>query len=143
MSDERAFKTSLQQQLENIQKLTAILSAEKNVLQQHSPSALTNISQEKSDLLTEIDALDKQCKALPNYETHLISSKYSALLLSIKEALQACQKLNTVNGMIIEHSSLAIERMQNKLLESRSGSSITYTNKGKKRGGTLGKSIKA
>lgn len=143
MSDENVFSTSLAQQLENIQQLIVILHAEKNTLQQHIPSDLVKISEQKSTLLTAIDTLDKACKALPDYQTYLASSKYSELLITIRESLQECQKLNTINGTIIDHSSLAIERMQNKLLENRNKSSMTYTNKGKKQGSTLGRSFKA
>lgn len=143
MSDEIVFSESLTQQLENIQQLIEVLHDEKNTLQQHIPSELVKISEQKSTLLTAIDTLDKQCKALPNYQTYVTSEKHAELLIVIKESLQECQKLNSINGTIIDHSSLAIERMQNKILESRSKSSITYTNKGKKQGSTLGRSFKA
>lgn len=143
MSDEKIFEKLLQQQLNNILQLVEILSAEKSILQQHSPSDLVEISQKKSDLLTAINDLDKNCKSLVDYKFYISSEIYSDLLQDIENALQECKKLNKINGMIIDHSSLAIERMQNKLLENRSRSSITYNKKGKKRGGTLGKSIKA
>ncbi len=143
MSDENVFNESLTQQLQNIQQLIEILHAEKNTLQQHIPTDLVKISEQKSILLTAIDTLDKQCKALPDYQNYITDDKYAELLLVIKETLQECQKLNNINGTIIDHSSLAIERMQNKILENRSKSSITYTNKGKKQGNTLGRSFKA
>ena len=143
MSDEQTFERLLQQQLSNILQLVEILSAEKNILRQHSPSDLVDISQKKSDLLTAINNLDKQCKSLVDYKKYLSSEIYSDLLQRIEDSLTECKKLNKINGMIIDHSSLAIERMQNRLLENRSRSSITYNKKGKKRGGTLGKSIQA
>ena len=143
MSDESVFANYLAQQLQNIQQLIEMLHAEKNTLQQHVPSELVDISEKKSTLLAAIDTLDKECKALPDYQAYIISEQYSERLTDIKELLTECQKLNSINGTIIGHSSLAIERMQNKLLENRNRSSITYTNKGKKQGSTLGRSFKA
>lgn len=143
MSDEIVFEQALNQQLNNIQQLVELLHAEKNTLQQHVPSELIKISEQKSNLLTAIDTLDKQCKQLADYKTYITLPAYSELLTLINDSLKECQKLNNINGTIIDHSALAIERMQNKLLENRSRNSITYTNKGKKQGNTLGRSFKA
>lgn len=143
MSYEPTIDSMLKKQLLQVQQLEKLLLIEKEVLQQHNPDELLKVSHQKTDLLVIIDATKKECDAIPDYQTLVTSPEFKDVFDKIEEALANCKSLNTVNGMIIQQSSLAIERMQSDLIESRSKSSMTYDNKGKKNGGLQGKSIKA
>lgn len=138
-----AFETLINKQLLQVQQLEQILLQEKDILQQQNPEALVAISNKKTDLLTIINATDASSKEAPNYQQLLAYPHFTETFANIESCLAKCKELNTVNGMIIQQSSLAIERLQNELLENRSKSSMTYDNKGKKSGGLMGKGIKA
>ena len=142
-SERVAFEALINKQLLQVQQLEQILLQEKEILQQQNPEALVDISNKKTDLLTVINATDATSKESPNYQALLADSGFSDVFANIENCLAHCKELNSVNGMIIQQSSLAIERLQNELLENRSRSSMTYDNKGKKNGGLMGKGIKA
>lgn len=143
MSHEPTIDSMLNQQLLQVQQLEKLLLIEKEVLQQHNPEELLKVSHQKTDLLVTIEATKKECNAIPDFQNLITSPEYQLVFNKIEETLASCKSLNTVNGMIIQQSSLAIDRMQSDLIESRSRSSMTYDNKGKKNGGLQGKSIKA
>lgn len=142
-SERVAFEAIINKQLLQVQQLEQILLQEKEILQQQNPEALVDISNKKTDLLTVINATDISSKESPNYQALLAEPSFSEIFANIENCLAHCKELNSVNGMIIQQSSLAIERLQSELLENRSGSSMTYDNKGKKNGGLMGKGIKA
>ncbi|WP_448249181.1 flagellar export chaperone FlgN [Thalassotalea agariperforans] len=142
-SERVAFEAIINKQLLQVQQLEQILLQEKEILQQQDPDALVAISNKKTDLLTVINATDASSKESPNYQALLADPGFAETFANIENCLAHCKELNSVNGMIIQQSSLAIERLQNELLENRSRSSMTYDNKGKKNAGLMGKGIKA
>jgi flagella synthesis protein FlgN len=142
-SERVAFEAIINKQLLQVQQLEQILLQEKEILQQQDPDTLVAISNKKTDLLTVINATDASSKESPNYQVLLADPGFSETFANIENCLAHCKELNNVNGMIIQQSSLAIERLQNELLENRSRSSVTYDNKGKKNAGLMGKGIKA
>ena len=123
--------------------LEALLIQENEILQQHQPEALTAITQQKNELLIEIQNLDQVLAGHKKFIENKTSDEYQQILAAIEALLAQCQKQNTVNGQIIQHSQLAVERMKTSLLESNNKSSITYDNKGKKSGGLSSLGIKA
>lgn len=129
-----------QQQLESLEQL---LKEEREVLTKHDPKALTVLTERKTTLLAAIEAFDanigKNSQFLADKQAGLIEEP----LATIQETLVRCQELNAVNGQIINHSQLAVERMKTSLLERHSKSSITYDSKGKKSGGLSSLGIKA
>lgn len=133
----------VQHQLMQVGKLEEILLAEKEILQQQSPDQLIEITKQKGDLLHNIEAVDKQLQNNSEFIQQKEHATITQLLSEIDTTLERCKELNQVNGLIIQHSSIAVERMKSALLENRSKSSMTYNNKGKKSGGLSGKSIKA
>mgnify|MGYP000486484287 CR=1 FL=1 len=143
MADEQTFEHLVTHQLTQVTNLQQTLVDEKEILQQQSPSALVEITEQKKTLLLAIDNTDKQLKQFTAFKEFVALPKISSLIENIENLLTECKKLNDVNGLIIQQSSLAIERMTSSLLEKRSKSSMTYDNKGKKNGGVMGKSIKA
>lgn len=142
-SERVAFEAIINKQYLQVQQLEQILLQEKAILQQQDPAALVTISNKKTDLLTVINDTDVASKKISNYQQLLADESFSEIFTNIESCLAKCKELNTVNGMIIQQSSLAIERLQNELLENRSRSSMTYDIKGKKSGGLMGKGIKA
>lgn len=143
MSNVESSSTLLQQQLSQLIELENLLLAEKEVLQQQKPDALTDITEKKQQLLSDIEQLDTKIKANAEFVEQLANNLLPAQFQEIETTLVRCKELNTINGQIIQHSSLAIERIRSTILESRSRSSMTYDKLGKKSGGLAGKAIKA
>ncbi|MCJ8296798.1 MAG: flagellar protein FlgN [Colwellia sp.] len=128
------------------QQLTAlaqIIANEKHILQQHDPQALLTVSQEKNTLLLAIQQLDKNISLHQGFAQDKAAGKLVPQLAEITELLKRCQQQNLVNGQIIQHSQLAVERMKTSLLESHNKNAITYDNKGKKSAGLSSLGLKA
>ncbi|NQZ26755.1 MAG: flagellar protein FlgN [Colwellia sp.] len=128
------------------QQLTAlaqVIANEKNILQQHDPQALLTVSQEKNTLLLAIQQLDQNISLHQGFAQDKAAGKLVAQLAEITELLKHCQQQNLVNGQIIQHSQLAVERMKTSLLESHNKNAITYDNKGKKSAGLSSLGLKA
>ncbi len=133
----------LTQQLEQLKQLDAILIQENEVLQQHIPDALDKITEQKNTLLLSIQSLDEVIGNSPTFANDKESEPCQALLKSIEETLLSCKHQNTVNGRVIQHSQLAVERMKTSLLDSQNKSAVTYDSKGKKSGGLSSIGLKA
>ena len=128
------------------QQLTAlaqVIANEKNILQQHDPQALLTVSQEKNTLLLAIQQLDQNISLHQGFAQDKAAGKLVSQLAEITELLKHCQQQNLVNGQIIQHSQLAVERMKTSLLESHNKNAITYDNKGKKSAGLSSLGLKA
>ena len=120
------------------QQLTAlaqVIANEKNILQQHDPQSLLTVSQEKNTLLLAIQQLDQNISLHQGFAQDKAAGKLVSQLAEITELLKHCQQQNLVNGQIIQHSQLAVERMKTSLLESHNKNAITYDNKFKKSAG--------
>ncbi|NQY49870.1 MAG: flagellar protein FlgN [Colwellia sp.] len=128
------------------QQLTAlaqVIANEKNILQQHDPQSLLTVSQEKNTLLLAIQQLDQNISLHQGFAQDKAAGKLVSQLAEITELLKHCQQQNLVNGQIIQHSQLAVERMKTSLLESHNKNAITYDNKGKKSAGLSSLGLKA
>lgn len=131
------------QQLTQLQTLKRLLTTEKEILQQHNPDALTEITQQKNNLLIEIKDLDLIIERNSEFAKAKASGSFKQELAEITKLLAHCQELNFVNGQIIQQSQLAVERMKTSLLESHNKSAITYDSKGKKQAGLSSLNLKA
>ncbi|MCJ8320768.1 MAG: flagellar protein FlgN [Colwellia sp.] len=118
-------------QLSQLQALHNLLNSEKEILQQHEPDALVEVTQNKNSLLVEIQTLDLTISRSVEFAQNKAAGEFQQELNDIKILLLSCQELNSVNGQIIQHSQLAVERMKTSLLESHNRSAITYDGKGK------------
>jgi len=143
MSETTTSNQLLEQQLVQLNQLEQLLSQEKEVLQSHDPTALTEITQQKNHLLVDIQTLDQTIGTSSSFLEQKSSGELDQMLAQIEEKLSYCQKLNQVNGQIIAHSQLAIERMKSSLLDSHDKSTMTYDAKGKKHVGLSSLGIKA
>jgi flagella synthesis protein FlgN len=131
------------QQLTNLTHLEELLVTEKNILQKQDPSALVTITEQKNFLLQTIQQLDEQNSQNIAIKDEIASGVHTELLAEIETILLRCKDINNINGQIVQHSTLAVERMKNALLENHSRSSMTYDSKGKTRGGLSSLGIKA
>jgi len=135
--------TLLIKQSEQLQQLEAIIDAETAILQQKDPDALTEISEQKNSLLLAIQTLDQQFGQSPQFKLDKEQGLYTEQLSLIEATLIRCKNKNEVNGQIIQHSKIAIERLKTSLLENVNKSSMTYDKTGKTTGGLRSLGIKA
>jgi len=138
--------TSLQllaQQNTQLQALEKIIAEEKQILQQHNPESLTQVIEQKNQLLLTIKNFDQQISHNQQFAQDKAAGKLTTELAEIQVLLESCQQKNQVNGQIISQSQLAGERMKTGLLESHNKNAVTYDNKGKKHGGLSSIEIKA
>jgi len=133
----------LEKQLNQLKALFELLLTEKETLQQHNPVALHELTEKKQQLLVDIESFDKtigtNLQFLEDKKQGLIENELDA----INQCLANCQEQNIINGQIINHSQLAVERMKSSLLERHNKSSITYDSKGKKSAGLSSLGLKA
>lgn len=142
MSETETSSSLLQQQLDQLIRLENLLLVEKEILQQQKPDALTDITEKKQSLLSNIELLDQKIKSNSEFIEQVTNNELPDQFQQIEITLTRCKELNLINGQIIQHSSLAVERIRGSLLENRSRSSMTYDKLGKKSGGLTGKGIK-
>lgn len=133
----------LKEQLTFVNNLEQLLIAEKEILQQQKPDELVSITEKKQALLGAIEQLDQKIQTNQEFLSQVKGEQLPEAFYQIEETLKRCKKQNAVNGQIIQHSALAVERIRGSILENRSRSSMTYDKQGKKSGGITGKSIKA
>lgn len=133
----------LAKQHQQLTLLSQIISNEKEILQHHNPQALLAISQEKNTLLLAIQQLDKEIGLNQAFAQDKAAGKLTEGLTEITELLEQCKKQNIINGLVIQQSQLAIERMKTSLLENHNKNAITYDSKGKKSAGLSSLDFKA
>ena len=143
MSDKITPQQLVSQQLSQLTKLEALLTTEKDVLQQQSPDALIQITSEKNNLLVAIQEVDNAIGQSFEFKQEKLAGHFTNELAEIQAILERCKKQNQTNGLIIHQSQLSVERMKTSLLASHNKSSMTYDNKGKTSGGLSSLGIKA
>jgi len=130
-------------QLSQLEQLLVLLHAENQLLQQQKPDELTALSAEKNELLLAIQSLDQLIGQSTSFNQEKAAGIHDNVLDKITSCLNECKTQNQINGQVIQHSQLAVERMKTSLLESHNKSSMTYDSKGKKSGGLSSIGIKA
>lgn len=133
----------LNQQLAQVKNLLTMLEQENEVLQKNSPDALNEITKQKNDLLLAIQSLDDTIGKSATFAQEKTAGLHEQVLAEIEQNLEACKKQNLINGQIIQHSQLAVERMKTSLLDRHNKGAVTYDSKGKKSGGLSSIGIKA
>ena len=142
-SQELTSNVLLTQQHQQLTTLAQIIANEKQILQQHDPQALLEVSQEKNTVLLAIQQLDKEIATNQAFAQDKAAGKLTQQLDEITALLTHCQQQNLVNGQIIQQSQLAVERMKTSLLENHNKNAITYDSKGKKSAGLSSLGLKA
>ncbi|MCP4323031.1 MAG: flagellar protein FlgN [Psychromonas sp.] len=137
-------QTQLSQQLKNISDLQVVLEEEKRCLTEKDFTTFNDILFNKQKLLQSIATLDKQ---LTNKNT-LEQIKQSEELTTIKNSLETellnCQKINSVNGRLVELSMKSNKHLMQLMTQATGKNSVTYNQKGTLNAGQLlGKNIQA
>lgn len=143
MSDKITPQQLVSQQLSQLTQLEALLTTEKDILQQQNPDALIQITSDKNNLLVAIQEIDNAIGQSFEFKQAKLAGSFDEELSEIEAILLRCKKQNQVNGLIIHQSQLSVERMRTSLLENHNKSSMTYDNKGKTSGGLSSLGIKA
>lgn len=143
MSTESSHLSLIEKQLTQLEQLEIIISTEKDILQQQNPEKLIEITEKKNQLLLAIQTLDQQFEQSITFKQEKSQGLFTEQLATIEETLLRCKEKNHVNGQIIAHSQLAVERMKTSLLQNHNKSSMTYDSKGKASGGLSSLGIKA
>ncbi|MEW6989318.1 flagella synthesis protein FlgN [Colwelliaceae bacterium 6441] len=143
MSIQATHSSLIEKQLVQLQQLEIVIDDEKGILQQQNPQKLIAITAKKNQLLLDIQSLDQKFEQSILFKQEKSQGLYTEQLDEIKAILTRCKEKNHVNGQIIEHSQLAVERMKTALLQNHNKSSMTYDNKGKASGGLSSLGIKA
>tara|TARA_Y100000034_G_C6821685_1_gene370122 strand:+ start:329 stop:757 length:429 start_codon:yes stop_codon:yes gene_type:complete len=133
----------LNKQLEQLSELETLLKEEREVLTKQDPKALLALTEQKEQLLISIENFDKTIGNNQQFLADKQQGLVDAQLEEVKALLMRCQELNEVNGQIINHSQVAVERVKTRLLERHSKNSMTYDAKGKKSAGLSSIGIKA
>lgn len=143
MSNELNSQDLINKQILQLHKLVDLLIKEKEVLQQHNPEKLTALTNEKNILLIAIKELDDGIGRNTQFAQDKVAGILENELIKVKELLEECKKQNSINGLIIQQSQLAVGRMKTSLLESHNKSAMTYNEKGKKSAGLSSLNLKA
>ena len=132
----------LTQQLNLVQELQTILEQEKDCLKEKTFSQLSDVLLKKKNLLQAITDLDS---VLSVSKELIIKDKALLKLKSeVETQLSICQKINTINGQLVELSMKSNKHLMQLLKQASGKNSITYDQKGILNSGTLlGKDIKA
>ncbi len=133
----------LSQQITQLEQLIELQQREKELLVKRDAPALDVVTQQKEQVLDTIQRLDD---ALANHpQQHLVSShpELREQRKSILALMQTCQDNNEVNGQLVRVTLGRIQQLKQTLQAAHSGTTITYTSKGKTSSGPSGSSIKA
>lgn len=136
--------TKLKQQLESIQALQQILEDEQTCLKEKQFSALNDILFQKQSSLQKIADLDKMLSVATAQDEISKDENLRALKKQVDSQLLQCQKINDVNGRLVELSMKSNKHLMQLMKQATGKNSITYDQKGMLNSGTLlGKNIEA
>ncbi|WP_022941014.1 flagellar protein FlgN [Psychromonas hadalis] len=137
-------QTQLSQQLKNLAELQATLAEEKRCLTEKDFTAFNDTLFNKQKLLQSIATLDKQLSTEISLEQIKQSKELTTQKKNLEIQLQSCQKLNSVNGKLVELSMKSNKHLMQLITQATGQNSVTYDQKGLLKGGSLlGKNIQA
>ena len=143
MSTGSSYVSLIDKQLRQLQQLEIIIDSEKEILQAQNPNKLVEVTEQKNQLLIAIQSLDQEFEQSLQFKKEKADGVFAEQLAIIESTLLRCKDKNHVNGQIIAHSQLAVERMKTSLLQNHNKPSMTYDSKGKTSGGLSSLDIKA
>lgn len=137
-------QNQLTEQLKNINDLHSTLEEEKRCLTEKDFTTFNDVLFNKQKLLQSIATLDKQLSTPKNIELLNQDEELSHLKSSLESNLQSCQKLNSINGKLVELSMKSNKHLMQLMTQATGNNSVTYDQKGTLNGGSLlGKNIEA
>ena len=136
--------TQLAQQLESLQSLQQTLEEETACLKEKNFSQLNTILFQKKKLLQTVAELDKILSTAASQNKIMQDESLLALKNKIEKQLSTCQKINDINGRLVELSMKSKKHLMQLMRQATGKNSVTYDQKGMLNSGTLlGKNIKA
>ena len=133
---------ALTKQVEQLSTLAVLLEKELQLISSRDAESLMNLLDEKTALLTSIQALDGSIERTINSQD-LLSEEDKALMTDAKKLLDDCKYRTQVNQKAVEQGQLRLTHLRNLMMEVRAKESLTYDKKGKPKGGTLGSGVSA
>ena len=133
---------ALIKQVEQLSSLAVLLEKELQLISSRDAESLMNLLDEKTALLTSIQALDGSIERTINDQGSM-SEEDEALMTNAKKLLDDCKYRTQVNQKAVEQGQLRLTHLRNLMMEVRAKESLTYDKKGKPKGGTLGSGVSA
>ncbi|MFT6907312.1 MAG: flagella synthesis protein FlgN [Oleiphilaceae bacterium] len=134
----------LSQQLELIQALQLTLEEEAACLREKNFTQLSDILSKKQKSLQAIDELDKVLSTDSSQNKIKDDENLLAIKNKIESQLSTCQKINAVNGKLVELSMKSNKHLMQLMKQATGKNSVTYDQKGMLNSASLlGKDIKA
>lgn len=135
---------TLQQQLESIQALQQILEDEQICLKEKEFTVLSDLLFQKQSSLQKIAELDKKLSVTTAQAEISKEDDLRTLKEQVDKQLLQCQKINDVNGKLVELSMKSNKHLMLLMKQATGQNSITYDQKGMLNSATLlGKNIEA
>lgn len=135
--------TLLDQQIARLTQLVELQASEKQLLIQRDAPALESLTSEKEQLLDQIQTKDEEIAEHPQREIISTHPQLRDKRKKIIELMETCQTNNDVNGQIVRLTLGRIQNLKQSIQAAYTGTTVTYTNKGKTSTGPSGSSIKA
>ena len=133
---------ALIKQVEQLSSLAVLLEKELQLISSRDAESLMNLLDEKTALLTSIQALDGSIERTISNQGSM-SEEDEALMENAKKLLDDCKYRTQVNQKAVEQGQLRLTHLRNLMMEVRAKESLTYDKKGKPKGGTLGSGVSA
>ncbi len=133
---------ALIKQVEQLSSLAVLLEKELQLISSRDAESLMNLLDEKTALLTSIQALDGSIERTISDQGSM-SEEDEALITNAKKLLDDCKYRTQVNQKAVEQGQLRLTHLRNLMMEVRAKESLTYDKKGKPKGGTLGSGVSA
>ena len=133
---------ALIKQVEQLSSLAVLLEKELQLISSRDAESLMNLLDEKTALLTSIQALDGSIERTISNQGSM-SEEDEALMTNAKKLLDDCKYRTQVNQKAVEQGQLRLTHLRNLMMEVRAKESLTYDKKGKPKGGTLGSGVSA
>jgi len=133
---------ALSRQVDQMTSLAVLLEKELQLISSRDAESLMNLLDDKTALLTSIQALDANIEhIIDNHDS--LSEEDEALIADAKKLLDDCKYRTQVNQKAVEQGQLRLTHLRNLMMEVRAKESLTYDKKGKPKGGTLGSGVSA
>lgn len=133
---------ALSRQVDQMTSLAVLLEKELQLISSRDAESLMNLLDDKTALLTSIQALDANIEHIIDNNDSL-SEEDEALMADAKKLLDDCKYRTQVNQKAVEQGQLRLTHLRNLMMEVRAKESLTYDKKGKPKGGTLGSGVSA
>ncbi|MEW9797611.1 flagellar export chaperone FlgN [Alteromonas sp. CYL-A6] len=141
----QSLQSLLTRQIENLNELVLLLESELHHISSRDAEALMTLLEKKSQILEDIQALDKNIDTA--YQAATSTSPADPETQSLIDKAQAlvedCKYRTEINQKAVEQGQLRLSHLRNLMLEVRAKESLTYDKSGKPKGSGLGPGVSA